>query len=418
MKSQLLPTHASRWLATRGPLILCWFTWGIVLTATAWMVASDRPAQDLLPFQTASALIADGRFDAVYPPEDAISLFDVHPDFQHTALRIAGEGYAREAVTAYVAPPPALLIGETLPADPTCSVKLWRLIIASVGLLSLLALETNLRRTCPDALPAWHLMIAGALPLLLYAVYLGQTSALLLAAVTATVLAPGKRRDILGGTALGLVAIAKLFPLAIIPAALWLRERRIAAVSLITVLAACALAIACWPVSLWCDFSGAAHQVSRHVIADWNNASIDAGLTALAVGEVSSTFRPPPLWVSIAATLVRVGLAGGAILLVIRERALPSQSRWTLLWIALLAATPLLWSHYLICLLPVLQPMLRRGARVVPVLLALGLSIGFLAKGHVPLWMVSALTPSIWLGAAGYIIVSLWRASGSETLIR
>ncbi len=409
MKSWNLPARVSRWLATRGPLILRWLTWGIAICAMGLVIYGDHPPQDLLPFQAAARLVSAEKFDAIYPVENAGSLFDVHPEFHQSSLRIAGERYANLAVTAYVAPPPALLIGRVLPANPTDAAKIWRLIIASVVLLSLLALERNLRRTRPEALVPWHLMMAGILPLLLYGVYLGQTSALLLAVATATVLPPGKARDFLGGGALGAVAVTKIFPLAIIPAVAVMGGRRIAVVSLLLVLAACATAVACWPLSLWGDFFNSICQMSRYVIADWNNASLDAGLTALATFDVSSTFILPPLSVRIAGALTRSLLAGSALILAVRRRDLAPENRWPLLWVALLAALPLLWSHYLICLLPPLQASLKTGARVTPVLLAWGLSAGFMAKGHLPLMAISTITVTTSLITAMYLIVTFAR---------
>ena len=374
-------------------------SWACVIIVLALVILKGGVAQDFLPFQTAANLAKSGQFDAIYPPHGFASLFSVDARFRETALAIAGEGYSAASVTAYVAPPPAILIGELLPGSPVAATMLWRTLIATTLVLSLLVLERDLLREAPGLAADWSFIVLGAIPLLLYVVVLGQASALLLVAATGMALLPSRIRDVAFGAALGVITAIKVFPAAMILASVLLGRCAAAAVALSVL----CLSIVCFggPSELWSDFTFASWELGTRVLADWNNASLDAGLAAIVEGGVSSTLVEPASWVSMFCLVVRALLLATVLWLVFRERGKGMQRRGGLLWVGLLAATPLLWSHYLICLLPAFQAELKSGRRIVPKLMVFGLSVGVVAKlaGFDPA-IVSGLTVLGWLVTA------------------
>jgi hypothetical protein len=403
--TQTSPLGPRLWLISRGPFLLSVFTWACILSLMGLCILIGGPAQDLLPFQAAAELAKRGSFEGVYPPQELGNLFDVNDRFREVSLVIAGEEYPAESVTAFVAPPPAIILGQLLPSFSTLATCIWRVIIAATLLLSLVLLECDLRRTTQKISLSWNLVVLGMLPLMLYVVFLGQTSAVLMAAATVTALAASTTRSLAGGFLLGVVTGTKAFPGAIILAAAFMRRRLFAAIALMTLAVMSLIVLIVAPLTLWSDFFAVFGKLGTHVVADWNNASLDAGLTALALGRVNPMLVQPPLWARMLALVARASLVGLALWIATRRGSINPRRRWSAIWVALLASTPLLWLHYLVSLLPALQVELREGNRVAPVLMAFGLSAGLLTFRLLPSGLVSTFNVVGWL-AAGSMVLS------------
>ncbi len=369
---------------------------GLIVVAHA---LDPRGAQDLVAFAAAEQVRAAGHLSAVYPAPDATSLFDVAPAFRAEASRWLPDA----AITAFVAPPPALALGA-LAATGGLGTGIARLLLTLPALLGLLALHRASRGG-----PTATLLLLGVAPLLSYTAALGQSSGLLLAVVAVGVLPPEPRRDTLAGLVLGAITVLKGFPILLVAVALATGRRRLAAVALATVAAAVAGGMAVLPGALWADFLATAAALSRQVVGDWNNASLDALLVSVARG------RPHPELVALAgppallALVVRVGLVGGAIAALIRaDRPAP---RWVAATVGMLALTPLLWQHYLLALVPALwwaredAPTPRSEAVAVALTWALSASSALKALGVGGLG-IHALAVGAWLATAGWLLVS------------
>jgi hypothetical protein len=312
-------------------------------------------------------------------------------------------------VTAYVAPPPALVLGWIVPASRIAS-KLWQLAVALILLTSVRLLERDLHRESEEALRYWHLTVLGMLPLMFYTILLGQTTAFLMAAVTATVMASSWRRALIGGAALGIASAFKGFPAIMILVAMVLKGRRlaVAAFAVVAILSLVISVVA--PPKLWSDFFEVAKLLGTRVAADWNNPSPEAGLVAMTTGRVSSAWTTPPAWIRVVGVVLRSGIISVAVFGYFHMKTASRARRWSLLWIALFSAIPMSWSHYLLCLLPLLQVELKAGRRALPVILSMGLSAGFVAQGKLEPTFVAGLTSLGWLMAAVTLLVLAFRS--------
>lgn len=295
--------------------------------------------QDWFPLHIAGSLARQGDWSAVYLPAEAQSLFDVSPAFRATArAEVPANAFDPRVVTAYLSPPPAAVLMMPLAGHWRISLLLFRLLIAG-AMLGAIGLAWRV-----DARP-WTAAALGVAPLLAYTVYLGQTSGLLLVPAVIAVLPPTKARDTAGGLALGLVVLTKATPLIAVVGLFALGRRRLA---LIAVGAAAVVTLAAWPwtgVEPWLAFWHSASRLSGVVINAWANVSVDAGVVRLSV--------PASDWQWWTLTSGQQAVAWSARI------ALLLAAGWGLWrqhpvapWLAWLAATPVLWSFYLIVLVP------------------------------------------------------------------
>lgn len=136
-------------------------------------------------------------------------------------------------------------------------------------------------------------------------------------------------------------------------------------------------------------------------MADWNNASVDALLQRLISSHTDSSFQLPTVAVTTVAWFVRAFLLGCACVRVVRART--HSARVGAVWVAWLASTPLLWTHYLAVLMPLLSGTSRNVWRpLVPLVpISLGTWMVFASQRTA---LVAALSCAGWLLAAFAIL--------------
>ena len=370
----------------------------IVLLGVA---ADTTPGQDWVPFQVASTLARLGAWHDVYPLEQARTLFDVSTRFASTALSLRLDVPAN-GITGFVSPPPAAFLLTPLGGlSAAWSNALWRLAIALPVCVAMTAFGEWRRRIAGVSPWGWTGVCLTAGILLFYIVGAGQPSGWLFVAAVCSVLPSSKRSDTAGGIALALACMTKATPLLVV-VGLWLAgRRRFATIAAITLVV---WTTAAWPwtgLGSWRVFVQSATHLGRNILADWNNASVDALLQRIVSRRTTSYFQQPVMAVTVAAWLARLALVGVAGTRLMRART--AGARVGAVWVAWLAATPLLWTHYLSVLMPLLPGTSRSPWRPLVPLVPISLStwLGF-ANQHTAL--VATLSCAGWLLAAFAIL--------------
>ncbi len=353
--------------------------------------------QDLLPFVVAARLVRAGHPESAYLGAEAEHLYDVPPAFLEVAMQLSR--LPAEAITAQVAPPPSLLPFLAVASLPYPAVLLgWSTAMAALCVLGLRVAE----RRVPDAGRGWWLGATLALtPVLMWTVLMGQSAPLLLAAAALLVAGGGRATGRLGAAALAAATIFKIVPVLIVPYLLVRRRAALAGWTLAGLAAAVGLGLLVSPPSLYPGFVDGLGALSRGVVVHPFNASIDAGL-ARWVTDAARVYTTPAPWITATALIARTGLVLVAALRAIRSpsEATSAAAAWT----AVLAASPLLWLHYLV-LLPVLSlPLVAATGwrRAAPVALALGASATLLVVDapHA----AGSLATAVWLLTAGLVL--------------
>lgn len=365
------------------------------------VAADTTPGQDWVPFQVASTLARLGAWHDVYPVEQARTLFDVSARFAATALNLQLD-IPTNGITGFVSPPPAAFLLTPLDGlSAAWSNALWRLAIALPVCVAMIAFGEWRRHVAGVSPWAWTgiCLVAGILPF--YIVGAGQPSGWLFVAAVCSVLPSSKRSDVAGGGALALACMTKATPLLVV-VGLWLAgRRRFAAIAAITLVV---WTTAAWPwtgLESWRVFVQSAAHLGRNILADWNNASVDALLQRIISGRTDSYFQQAAGAVTVAAWLVRLALVGVAGVRLMRART--AGARVGAVWVAWLASTPLLWTHYLSVLMPLLPDTSRNPWRPLVPLVPFSLAtwMGF-ANQHTAL--VATLSCAGWLLAAFAIL--------------
>jgi hypothetical protein len=321
----------------------------LLLVVTAIAAPSS---QDWIPFQTASLLVSKGLWSDVYPMASAGSLFDVTPRFSQAAASIAS--FPPGTLPGFVAPPPAAFLALVFQALPPAAAQaLARLAQIVPLLIALVWQERALRDRSPNGRSDWSLLLLSSVPLLFYTVLVGQPSAWLVPAAAATLLPPSKTTDTVGGVCLALAALCKATPLALIPALWWLGRRRLAVIAGGVVVAATIVTLPFTPMSAWIGFLQTVSRLSSVVIADWNNLAPDAFFTLWGRGTAGENWEAALSVERAAGVSIRIALLGAAVYVVVARSTSGSTRRHAALWLAWLSASPLLWLHYLVVLLPV-----------------------------------------------------------------
>ncbi len=388
---------SSRWTTAR------FLSVAVVLVLIAIV---PSPALDWLPFQVASRLASYGEWQALYPTADAYSLFDVSTRYREVAHEIIAEhppGFFNERLlTAFVSPPSAALLSAPISRWQarwgTLSLRLMLAIPIALTLLSLGTLTTD------DGVRArWSWISIAAAPFLSYVVWVGQTSGWLFVAAAMTTMAPTIRRDAIGGAALSVTALCKLTPVLVI-AGLWVGgRRRIAAISA-GMAGTFFLLTLPFAGTSWTKFIAITKRLGSVIITDWNNASFDAAAMR-AVAGATNLFSEPGLAVTTASWLIRI-----VVVLLAARTAFSADGhqgrRAAAVWVGWLAATPLLWIHYLGALIPFLGAAPARRREFDP-----GLALVVAISALVPL-RVAGLGPDstgmvacgVWLACAAWLL--------------
>jgi Glycosyltransferase family 87 len=380
--------------------------WSIVrLIVAAAVVAlsafGPSVALDWIPFQVAARMGPGGDWSSLYPASSARTLFDVSAAYREVAVETVqtddGPSFSDQNLTAFVSPPPAAfaLVPLRSLSWPE-SMKVWRLALALPVVLAMLWFA---RVSLVDAsiFRRWSWTCLAGAPLIYYVVHTGQPSAWLFVAAAMSALPPTTPRDAVGGVFLGLGVLFKATPLVVL-VGLWMAGRRRMAVVAAVLAAAGVLGsvgLAGW--TPWGHFMAVNATVARAVVTDWNNAALDAALVRARVGADSLFYEPRWLERTVS-SIVRIVLVLWAFHLA-RNPSRPPSRRSAAAWIAWMAATPILWLHYLSVLVPLFGSS-RRPTRDPGPLVVLLLSGVFVAA--VAGWRT---------GIQGYLLCLLWLAS-------
>lgn len=247
----------------------------------------------------------------------------------------------------------------------------------------------------------WALTCLAATPLMFYLISLGQTSAWIMAAAAVTLVDRNRWLDAIGGVLLGLTVLTKLTPLAI-AVAFWLIGRRPFAAWAMIGAGLLGCASVSRDISGWHEFGVSFSRLAREIISGWNNASLDAEAMRLTSGIADALFRTPTSSIWLGLLLVRV-----AGLLFLARMALDQRrtdmDRAAAIWLGWLVATPLLWLHYLVVLLPILGMMTRRGFAWAPIVAFLLSMPVLLFLSGVNLVVVGHAATAAWVAAALWI---------------
>lgn len=374
--------------------------YGRVLLLCAVLIALSRVVQgggqDALPFVVAARMMHDpAGWESVYLIPEARSLFDVGPAYQQSVADYVGSGVERHTLTAFVAPPPAVLLGWPW-AGLAWSVA--RPLIVLSLLLPVLWAAARSGRASPGILGRGGVWLASVL-VVFYAAEQGQLSILALPAA-AGLLASERSARTVGAVALGLLCVAKASTLLLLPA-LWWADRRRDLVAVLSVVAFVGLAaMLLVGAGGWSFFFGSLRQIGAVTIIEKTNVAPDV-LLALVVdgGDMGQWHTLSTPWRLIAVVL-RLGTAAWVVW---RARAAASAARVEAGWLAWLCLTPLHWVHYHVVLIPLLA---RHAARH-PVR---GVVLGAIASAPIALLLMGVHEERyvVMTGALGWLAVLAW----------
>lgn len=390
-------------------------TLAVVATILAFFAIFLPQAEDYLPFHVASTLVGQGSWD-LYPLPQARSLLQVSPAFRQAAESLPAR-VPEPALTAFLSPPPAAWLALPLRSLPYDVARiLWRLALVApvVWTLGLLTREVERRR--PQAAPGGSFLWLAALPLLVYAVILGQPSVLFLPVVAAMVLPPRPWIQGVAGLALALLVLTKATPLLVLPAAWWMGRRLLAGVCG-GVLALVLVPSLLWiPPDAWSAFLSSSQRLAASAVTECYNASLEGFLARWVLGSTGDVWLDPGPWSRALANLGRLSLL-----------ALAAHAAWrhpprrpAALWVGFLALTPLLWHHYFLIFLPLLWLGLLHPRWPAPTLRPAGwmalLSLPIAARiAGVPAFPVGALGTVAWVATA--LLVLLWDLPGGSSRV-
>jgi hypothetical protein len=316
-------------------------------------IASPSAFQDFVPGYAAATLVRRGEPGAVYLPRGAEDLFQGAPAFTRASLEAAGPlGLDRAQVTAFVAPPPSLLIDLPLARLPyRWAARVWALGQAALACFGLVALDRRIARGGR----AWGVAVLAFAPVMLLVGVSGQSSCLLLAAACAFALPSGRLADAALAVSLSAAVAFKLWPAPALLALPFLGRPRAAAYALACIGAWAALAVGILPRALFPSFAASFAWMAGHVVPDAKNLSFESVLLRMAAGRSYTNLVAPSTGAALFAGAARGALAvafGGAF---VRRRPSPELA-WAGLWASLLAFSPLLWDHYLVVVPALLFP--------------------------------------------------------------
>jgi hypothetical protein len=380
----------------------------VVSAAVLLTCGRVEPAQDWIPFRVAPTLLGQG-WTNIYAATSASSLFDVPDGYRVAAERsVSRDGtpaFAPGTLTRFLSPPPAAFFLWFLKdADWRTDLLVWRLVLAVPLVVALFHVA---KQGCvdDDMRVRWALACVLGVPLLLYVVVTAQTSAWLLVATAVTVTPATRTSDGIGAIVLALVVLAKATPLIVIAGLWWIGRRRLAAwAAVLTVLAVIVL-LPFTGLEGWRLFVESSLALARRVITDWNNAAVDADALRWITGRAIVEFQTPDAVALAVSWLARLSLVGLAVRAAVRKDA-PAPDRAAAVWIGWLAATPLLWVHYFLALLPLIGAKITRVSPMRLLLVAALSSPVVLRIAGVDPVVVGHVATAAWIGSAVWLLTA------------
>lgn len=353
-----IPTPSAREVLYGRALVVC----AVILAASG--LVDPAGGLDLLTFLVAERMVEAGLpWSEVYLPPDATTLFDVSDGYGQATLAYS-DGVTRYT-TGFVAPPPATWLGLGLGVLPW---PIARGVWTGVWLMPVLWFAAR------DAAATTGLLLRGVVWVVCSAT-LGMAVALSQPSLLALPAAAGLARDDLwsrrmGAVFLGLVIVAKVGPVVVLPFLIAAGRRTEAGVALGVAASLVGLSWVVHGPEAWSAFAASLAQLTDHVVVTKANLSVDALLAHGAWGQPMGAWVEPSGLQRLAGTVLRVGLAG---VLLARANAAAPRAHLVSGWLVWLALTPLQWAHYRVALVPLVAALApRHPARAV--LLALGLS--------------------------------------------
>jgi hypothetical protein len=386
---------------------------GIGLALVFEAAFSNAVAQDWIPFRVAAALAPSSRWSQIYPEPAASDLFSVPLGFQAIAkANLTREGplaLRDDELTAFISPPPAAFLLAPLVALPwTAALVVSRFALALPLAAAMFAFAVLASGDSRMRLRWSWLCLVGS-PLLTYTIASGQPSAWLFSAAVASVVST-LWLDVIGGVSLGIAIVTKGTPLVLAVGLLMLGRRRLGGIALAAAGAATAMTAFQSGPEGWRHFASIAGYVGRSVLTDWNNVSVEAEVLRWTSGHASPSFSS--LGVVIGATVVALKLlaVGGLIWSAWRSRG--GLRGISALWIAWLIASPMVWLHYLVALLPLVGTVpARRSSIAVLCVASLSLPIWLRPLGASAL-VIGHVATFAWLATACLV---MWRVDPEDT---
>ena len=378
----------------------------VVVIVTA--AFDSRPAQDWVPFQVAARVATTGQLSSIYLTPSAINLFDVPTSYREAT------GTSIENLTAFVAPPPAAFALVPLRhVSWQTSLTAWRLALAIPLVVSILWFAATLSLRDPRGAQRWSWIALASAPLLGFVVHAGQPSAWLFLAAAVSVFPSTAVRDTAGGIALGLGVLFKATPL-IAVGLLWMAgRRRLATIALAVTAIGAVGSISVAGFDPWFSFFAASRRLASVVVTEWHNASLDAAVLMLTTG-ADGMFHEPTALSWTLGQLCRIVIIGMAVRLAFRSSE-TRERRAAAAWLGWLAATPLLWFHYLVVLVPILGVVPAR--RFGPGLILIGV-VSALVVLRSTGWE-SDLGPlvlcAVWLASAAWLLSNMTKTKNVPT---
>lgn len=381
---------------------------GLLAVYAALVAYALQPgwSQDFLPWYSAGQLVLTEQVDEIYLPATSTDLFSSRPAFIQASLAAAGRSANAHEVTAFVAPPPSLLLTFPLlwlsyPAAAT----LWRLLLAGVAIASLHTLAARRNEIADHGESRWIVGVLLFLPILGHAITAGQPSVLLLGAAA---LGVGNTRwaAVCFPAALAAAIMFKVFPVLLIGFLFLMGRRRVAGWTLGICTVWTILSFATLPGALWIGFFEGLRALTQGVITDSNNLSIDALLLRWASGETTVRFTSPQAWTAILAGATKAAVLALAVATAAGWRQANEDRRWSASWIGTLSLTPLLWIHYLV-VLPAVLPMRSSRDQLysMVLLVAAGAWMVLRSVDAIPALLLGTLGSLLWLLVVAAVLV-------------
>jgi hypothetical protein len=335
----------------------------IVVLAGAYLVATPDPTFDLRADRLTALAALDGA-DPYAPLSELTAAYDSELGWTHVHPRTPG----------------ALLLQTPLAAFSESSLRIVSVVMTAAAVVATTGIALRLQRVRP-VVAAVVSMLLGVSSIAVESVSVGAQSSII-----ALLLAVGWWRtreddDALAGIALGVAITLKLFPWLLL-VLLALRRRRTAMWAFGSAAAINALGLLFPGVTV----RGALDAVSSANLSE--SAELNGSLTRLA-GE----------WIPVDALTLGLAVIGLGLTIWIARTDWALDRQWFAVLAIALAASPLIWRHYALVLIPTLVWLGLRGGRVGRTVVAAAALVLFLPYPLVTVWLVVPLCLAVGVGA-------------------
>jgi hypothetical protein len=335
-----------------------------VVLASAYLVATPDPTFDLRADRL-TVLAALGGADPYAPLSELTEVYDSDLGWTHVHPRTPG----------------ALVLQTPLAALPEASLRLVSVVITAAAVVATAFIALRLLPVRP-VLAMVVIVLSGVSSIAVEAVSVGAQSSVVALLLTVAWWRTREGDDRVAGVAVGVAVTLKLFPWLLL-VLLVFRRRTTGLWAVVTAATINGLGLLFPGVTL----RGALEAVSSANLSE--SAELNGSLTRL-LGE----------WIPAGPLTVLLALVGGLLAVAIARAPWSMDAQWFAVLAIALAASPLIWRHYALALIPALVWLAWRGGRPGKWVVALAALLLFLPYPLVTVWLVLPTCAAVAVTAA------------------